>query len=109
MPARRLILIEGMIGAGKSTTAEPLASRLATDGNDVRAFLELAADHPIRTRSVGEQAVVELHRAWEGVVDELLATVESVLFVDPQRDWEGTLQALHDAVRAGRPTAGEIA
>lgn len=42
----RLILIEGMIGAGKSTTAERLAARLTEDGDDVRAFSEFANDHP---------------------------------------------------------------
>src|SRR6185295_19868134 len=52
MPARRLILIEGMIGAGKSTTAERLAARLTEDGDAVRAFNEFADDHPIRTRHV---------------------------------------------------------
>jgi len=218
MPARRLILVEGMIGAGKSTTAERLAARLTEDGDEVRAFDEFADDHPIRTRHadlvrgaapapasaydagqwdaladrcargadtvivestflqnsvlphfvddapvgvvkevfadlaariapaapllvylrpsdvadairrvhaergepwssrnyafvsacrwarrrglVGEQAVIELYRAWEQIVDELLTTVESVLVVDPQRDWEGALRRLHDAVSA---------
>lgn len=216
MPPRQLILIEGMIGAGKSTTAERLAARLTEDGDDVRAFNEFADDHPIRTRAVdllrgagptpassyhadqwngladrcargahtviiestflqnsvmphfiddrpiafvrgifddiaariapaapllvylrpsdvadairrvhrergepwssrnyafvsacrwarrrrlvGERAVIELYRAWEPVVDELLASVESVLLVDPQLDWEGALRRLYDAV-----------
>jgi hypothetical protein len=216
MGARQLILIEGMIGAGKSTTAERLAARLMQGGDDVRAFLEFADDHPIRTRQVdllraagpapdgsyqadqwnaladhcargaqtiivestflqnsvmphfvddrpvavvkavfddivariapaapllvyirptdvadairrvhaergepwssrnyafvsacrwarrhrlvGERAVIELYRAWEQVVDELLTTIESVLVVDPQRDWEGALRRLYDEV-----------
>src|SRR4029077_4320742 len=51
VPARRLILIEGMIGAAKSTTAQRLASRLTADGEDVRAFLESADNHPIRTEN----------------------------------------------------------
>jgi predicted kinase len=223
MSVRRLILIEGMIGAGKSTTAERLAARLREDGEEVRVFLEFAADHPIRTRHVdflrgadpapassydagqwnvladrcargahtiivesmflqnsvmphfivdapigvvkevfadlaarvapaapllvylrpsdvaaaiwrvhaergepwssrnyafvsacpwarrrrlvGERAVIELYRAWETVVDELLTTVESVLIVDPQRDWEGVLRRLCDAVSTGE---GEV-
>jgi hypothetical protein len=223
---RRLILIEGMIGAGKSTTAERLAARLTEDGDDVRAFNEFADDHPIRTRHadfllaagpapasaydagqwnaladrcargartvivestflqnsvmphfvddapvgvvkdvfadlaariapaapllvylrptdvadairrvhaergepwssrnyafvsaspwarrrglVGERAVIELYRAWEQVVDELLTTVESMLILDPQRDWEGVLGRLYAAVstRRNRPGAG---
>jgi len=217
MAARQLILIEGMIGVGKSTTAERLAARLTEDGESVRVYHEFADDHPIRRRDVdllravgpapgnacapdqwnalaercilgaqtiilestllqnavmpyfiddrliavvkgifddisariaaaapllvylrptdiaaairrvhaergepwssrnyafvsasrwarrrrlvGERAVVELYRAWEQVVDELLATVESVLVVDPQRDWDGTLQRLYAAVK----------
>ena len=50
----RLILIEGMIGSGKTTTAGHLADWLARRGEDVRAFDEGAADHPIRTRRVDE-------------------------------------------------------
>jgi thymidylate kinase len=49
---RRLVLIEGMVGAGKSTTAERLAARLTDRGEDARAFQEFADDHPIRTRAV---------------------------------------------------------
>lgn len=221
---RRLILIEGMIGAGKSTTAERLAARLTEDGVDVRAFNEFADDHPIRTRRadvlrdagpapassydagqwnaladrcargartvivestflqnsvmphfvddapvgvvkevfadiaariapaapllvylrpsdvadairrvhaergepwssrnyafvsacpwarrrgmVGERAVIELYCAWEQVVDELLTTVESVVIVDPQRDWEGVLRRLYDAVSTRQKSPG---
>ena len=54
MAAPRLILIEGMIGSGKTTTAGYLADWLARRGEDVRAFDEGAADHPIRTRRVDE-------------------------------------------------------
>ena len=50
----RLILIEGMIGSGKTTTAGHLADWLARRGEDARAFDEGAADHPIRTRRVDE-------------------------------------------------------
>jgi len=220
MPVRRLILIEGMIGAGKSTTAARLASMLTEDGAEVRAFLEGDDEHPIRTRHVdflrgvgqapasaydagqwdaladrcvrgghtvivestflqnsvmphfvndasvgvvkevfadlaarigpaapllvylrpsdvadairrvhaergepwssrnyafvsacpwarrrglvGERAVVELYRAWEPIVDELLTTIESLLIIDPHRDWEGVLRRLCDVVSAGR-------
>jgi hypothetical protein len=52
--APRLILVEGMIGAGKTTTAGYLADWLSRRGKDVRAFDEGAADHPIRTRRVDE-------------------------------------------------------
>jgi len=52
--AARLILVEGMIGAGKTTTAGHLADWLSRRGEDVRALDEGAADHPIRTRRVDE-------------------------------------------------------
>jgi hypothetical protein len=52
--APRLILVEGMIGSGKTTTAGQLADWLSRRGEDVRAFDEGAADHPIRTRRVDE-------------------------------------------------------
>lgn len=52
MAAGRLILIEGMIGAGKSTTAAKLAAWLTSQGEDARAYHEFADDHPIRTRDV---------------------------------------------------------
>ncbi|HEX3312390.1 MAG TPA: hypothetical protein VHS32_39620, partial [Streptosporangiaceae bacterium] len=54
MAGPRLILIEGMIGSGKTTTAGRLADWLARRGEHVRAFDEGAADHPIRTRRVDE-------------------------------------------------------
>ena len=58
MAVPRLILIEGMIGSGKTTTAGHLADWLARRGEDVRAFDEGAADHPIRTRRVDELLAV---------------------------------------------------
>jgi predicted kinase len=48
----RLILIEGMIGAGKSTMAGRLERRLTARGEKARAYLEFAEDHPIRTKAV---------------------------------------------------------
>jgi predicted kinase len=224
---RRLVLIEGMIGAGKSTTAERLADELSNDGEDARAFLEGADDQPIRTRAVdrlrgvapasdakeydpgqwdalaercargaetvivegtflqnsvmphflddapiavvkevfaglaariapaapllvylrpsdvaaairrvhaergepwssrnyafvsacrwacrrglvGERAVVELYRAWEQIVDELLSMVESLLVVDPQHDRAGALRRIVDAMRHPSPRRGQL-
>jgi hypothetical protein len=52
--ATRLILIEGMIGAGKTTTASWLEDWLSRRGEDARAYCEVAADHPVRTRAVDE-------------------------------------------------------
>jgi len=54
LAASRLILVEGMIGSGKTTTAGRLGDWLSGRGEDVRAFDEGAADHPIRTRRVDE-------------------------------------------------------
>ena len=54
MAVPRLILIEGMIGSGKTATAEHLGDWLSRRGEDVRTFDEGAADHPIRTRRVDE-------------------------------------------------------
>jgi hypothetical protein len=43
---------------------------------------------------VREQAVIELYRAWEPVVNQLLPTVESLLVVDPQRNWDDALRRI---------------
>jgi len=47
---------------------------------------------------VGQRALIDLYRAWEQVVDELLSMVESLLVVDPQRDWDGALRRIFHAV-----------
>jgi hypothetical protein len=52
--AARLILIEGMIGSGKTTTAGWLEGWLSRRGEDVRAFREFDEDQPIRTRAVDQ-------------------------------------------------------
>jgi hypothetical protein len=49
--ATQLILIEGMIGSGKTTTATRVGDWLAGRGENARVFGEAAADHPIRTRA----------------------------------------------------------
>lgn len=51
MDAARLVLIEGMIGAGKTTTAVRLGEWLEGRGHPTRVFREGAAGHPIRTRA----------------------------------------------------------
>jgi predicted kinase len=52
MGTTRLILIEGMIGAGKSTTAQHIGTWLAERGDDSVVFAEFAPDHPVRTKAV---------------------------------------------------------
>ena len=47
----RLIVIEGMIGAGKTTTATRVGEWLASQGENAQVFREGATDHPIRTRA----------------------------------------------------------
>ena len=49
MGTARLILIEGMIGSGKTTTAMRVGDWLASQGENARVFCEGAAGHPIRT------------------------------------------------------------
>jgi hypothetical protein len=52
--AARLILIEGMIGAGKTATAGWIEDWLSERGEDARAFREFDEDQPIRTRAVDQ-------------------------------------------------------
>lgn len=74
-----------------------------------RNYAFVSASRWARRRGlVGERAVVELYRAWEEVVDELLATSESMIVVDPQRDWEGALRRLYRAATAGSPGPGGV-
>lgn len=54
MGAARLILIEGMIGAGKTTTAGWIEDWLSGRGEQARAFREFDEDQPIRTRAVDQ-------------------------------------------------------
>jgi thymidylate kinase len=60
----RLILIDGMIGAGKSTLAGDLERWLPGRGERARAYNEFAGDHPIRT-----QAIDRLRVAFAGGLD----------------------------------------
>ena len=48
MDAARLILVEGMIGSGKTTTALRIGDYLAGRGENARVFREAAVDHPGR-------------------------------------------------------------
>jgi thymidylate kinase len=60
----RLILIEGMIGSGKTTTADWVGNWLSRRGEDARAFGEFAEDHPIRTRAVDQLRAAYRARGW---------------------------------------------
>jgi thymidylate kinase len=48
-PCTRLIFVEGMPGAGKSTTAIRIADWLRARGEAAHAYHELADDNPIRS------------------------------------------------------------
>jgi hypothetical protein len=71
--AAQLILIEGMIGSGKTTMAMRVGDWLALQGENARVFCEGAAGHPIRTRAedrlraaVGPQSPGPLGSAADG-------------------------------------------
>lgn len=49
---KKLILIEGMIGSGKSTTASNMAQYIKDLGANVKQYHEYALDHPIRTKAM---------------------------------------------------------
>lgn len=48
----RLLLIEGLPGSGKTTTAKSLCRLLGSEGIEASWYLEEAAEHPIHPRSV---------------------------------------------------------
>ena len=54
----QLILIEGLPGSGKSTTAENLASEIKTHGKRCHCFLEWAENHPIFIGSEKDMAEI---------------------------------------------------
>jgi thymidylate kinase len=72
----RLILIEGMIGSGKTTTAKRVEDWLLRRAEDARAFCEFDEDHPIRTKAVdqlratGSPGSSRPGQAGKGVADE---------------------------------------
>lgn len=114
MGAARLILIEGMIGSGKTTTATRVGDWLARRGENVRVFCECAADHPIRTRtedrlraaadpqapgppgSAGDGRAAGSGQAVPGVGAHRDPAVQPVPFTEdhgdrPQHNWQVTL------------------
>ena len=56
-----------------------------------------------RSRALGgRDAIIELYRAWERLVDALLGTTScaTLLLVDPQDNWEAALARIYSAVVA---------
>ena len=45
----RLIIVEGIMGSGKTTTATSIAEQLALSGLPARAICEGMSDHPVQT------------------------------------------------------------
>ena len=70
MSAARLILIEGMIGSGKTTTAGWVEEWLSRRGEDARAFREFDEDQPIRTRAVDQLRAELADGPADGPADE---------------------------------------
>ena len=93
MDAARLILVEGMIGSGKTTTVEPWSS-----GNV--AFVENSAWARHR-RLRGRDAVVGLYRAWEPVAARLYdrCPFPKIRVTDPQDDLPAALARIGASVR----------
>jgi thymidylate kinase len=88
--AARLVLIEGMIGAGKTTTARRVQTWLTSRGEDARAFDELAPDHPIRTRAADRVRAAELYGRY---------SFPKLMVADPEQDWAAALARIYAAVR----------
>ncbi len=100
----RLILIDGLPGSGKSTTAQYLAMQLQRNGFEARWFYETESDHPIYTELADGQDTLEFvettlakwrsfaHRAGESDVVTILessifqCTVEELLLANVERD-----------------------
>ena len=49
--------------------------------------------------------MVELYREWEQVVDGLLPKIDSLVVIDPQRDWTAALTEIYHAVRVRERTS----
>ena len=65
----KLILIEGIPGSGKSTTAWKLAAEIENNGRECRYFLEWAEDHPIFIGDETDMAeIISLSRPRAGSV-----------------------------------------
>jgi hypothetical protein len=60
IPLRRLVILEGIMGSGKSTTARWLAARLAERGFEARLQVERQYPHPLR----GTDAAGDWFKPW---------------------------------------------
>ncbi|WP_230684481.1 hypothetical protein [Burkholderia cepacia] len=90
--ARRLVIVEGMMGSGKSSTMRFIASRLQAAGHDVVAIHERTEPHPVRATdelehwfepwrdATAAQLAERALARWAAFVDDVrLGTTVSVL------------------------------
>lgn len=82
MPVTRLVLLEGPVGAGKSTTGRLLAERLRARGVLARSWFGFDPDHPIQTRC--EKIARRIFGGEEGVALPSLDPVDELVFTAPQ-------------------------
>ena len=103
----KLILIEGLPGSGKSTTAHKLAALLTDGGLSCRYFLEWDPDNPI---SIGDEAhLAEVVASSIAREDEVLqqwralaqagAAAETITILE-SRFWQTTLMLMYAAGRS---------
>jgi predicted kinase len=116
--APRLILVEGMIGSGKTTTAGHLADWLSRRGEIAAAIARVhqVRGEPWSSRNVayvqdcpwarrrnlrGRAAVVQLYQAWEPVATRLYDRYPfpKLMVPDPHHDWPSALRAICAAIR----------
>ncbi|HEY8357626.1 MAG TPA: hypothetical protein VIL30_09215 [Ramlibacter sp.] len=95
VPARRLVIFEGIMGSGKSTSTRWLVQRLQARGIDARLHVERQFPHPLRgTDAAGdwfkpwldmtaEQIAARRLQLWSAFVEEALAS-SAVHVVDGQ-------------------------
>jgi hypothetical protein len=93
-----LVLVEGLPGAGKTTTARLVEEWLRTRGHDARYFGELRTDHPVDFEAVALLSGADLER----IRGEFPAQAEAVAQAAEPRDgyW-----LVRDRERAGWPEA----
>jgi len=86
----KLILVEGLPGSGKSTTAQYIALQVKENGLPTRWFHEAEKPHPIRVQDVLqrdgiEEFVVRSISNWQSFIDEMegsgeITVLEAMLF-----------------------------